>query len=415
VQVGDLMQLNANADDACTSPSYRTGRVAAVTANAIVVADTTNPTGGFTDAEYRSLGIAFDTLVVPVDTLNFGAPGDIDGNGKAIIFYTKAVNDLTPTTSTSYIGGFFYGRDLYPKTGTSALAGCAGSNVGELFYMMAPDPSRAGSSTSSPFTKANVAAGSVGTLAHEFQHLINESRRLYVTRTDADEETWLNEGLSHVAEELTYYRAAGLAPGANTTVEAIRAAGTKGIDAFNEYESANASRLLEYLDATALNSPIADNDSLATRGATWQLLRYAADRKGGTQRSTWYALVNSSTSGLANLANVFGSDAFGTSRGWLRDWAVSNFADDAGVTVSAAYMQPSWNFRNLLPALTKSPYPVVTHALVEGTPVSLSLGGGAGAAYLRFRVAAGGTATVATTSGSSALPSALDMALVRTQ
>ena len=78
------MQLNANALDFCDNPQLRTGRVAAITDKAIVVADTSNPAGGFTDAEYQSIGVTFDTLVDPVDRAAFGAPSDIDNNGHVI-------------------------------------------------------------------------------------------------------------------------------------------------------------------------------------------------------------------------------------------------------------------------------------------------------------------------------------------
>ena len=47
-------------------------RVAAVSTTAIVVADTANPTGGFTDAEYLSFATVFDTLIGPLDIQNFG-------------------------------------------------------------------------------------------------------------------------------------------------------------------------------------------------------------------------------------------------------------------------------------------------------------------------------------------------------
>ena len=50
--IGDLMKLNVNTADTATNPDYRTGRVVAITDKAIVVADTANPAGGFTDAEY---------------------------------------------------------------------------------------------------------------------------------------------------------------------------------------------------------------------------------------------------------------------------------------------------------------------------------------------------------------------------
>src|SRR4029077_4931315 len=104
----------------------RAGRVVAITNSAIVVADTGNPTGGYTDAEYLTIGMQFDTVFV-MDTTAFGSPTDIDSNGKIIMFFTRAVNDLTPTGSQSVVGGFFYGRDLFPKQDSPQLgtgSGC---------------------------------------------------------------------------------------------------------------------------------------------------------------------------------------------------------------------------------------------------------------------------------------------------
>src|SRR5947207_137919 len=47
LSLGDLVQLNTNVT-ACTAPTVRTGRVMATSARAIIVADTSNPAGGFT-------------------------------------------------------------------------------------------------------------------------------------------------------------------------------------------------------------------------------------------------------------------------------------------------------------------------------------------------------------------------------
>ena len=101
----------------------RTGRIAAVSSKAIVVADTTNPASGYTDADYQSIASTFDTLVDPTDTKAFGTPTDIDGNGHVVLFFTRAVNELTPARSTSYVAGFFYARDLFPATSTAELRG----------------------------------------------------------------------------------------------------------------------------------------------------------------------------------------------------------------------------------------------------------------------------------------------------
>src|SRR5258705_3153746 len=134
-QVGDLFTVNVSTD-ACTNIQDRGARVVAIGTQAIVLADTLNPTGGFSAADYQRFAARFDTLVYPLDVGNFGAPADIDGNGKIVILFTGAVNELTPANSSSYVGGFFYGRDLFPTSDSPQLPGCAGSNVGEMFYLL---------------------------------------------------------------------------------------------------------------------------------------------------------------------------------------------------------------------------------------------------------------------------------------
>jgi hypothetical protein len=387
--IGQILRLNANSDSACNAPDYRGGRVVAITNRAIVVADTLNPTGGYTDAEYASLGVAFDTLVDPLDRAAFGDPSDIDHNGKILLFFTKAVNDLTPKTSTSYVGGFFDGRDLFPQTSSVDFDACLGSNVGEMFYVMVPDPSRGG-----PFQKANVSSEVLGTLAHEYQHLINASRRMYVNTDATDfEEVWLNEGLSHVAEELLFYRVSGLSPRSNIDTQGIRAS-TKYIDAFNNYQSDNMGRYHEFLLSPTKYSPYSDNDSLETRGATWAFLRNAVDRAGTTDGTFWFRLVNSSATGITNLRNVFGT----TVTTQLRDWSTSVLTDDIS-GVPAAYQQPSWNYRSVFATLYSGVFPISTVSLTAGSR-SVSLVAGS-AAYARFAVASGGTASISWTSPST--------------
>src|SRR2546423_224448 len=119
--VGDIVKLNTNSSTACANPYVRTGRVVSITDRAIVVADTANPANGFTTDDYRSFGAAFDTLVYPVDTLNFGTPTDVDKNNHVILFFTRAVNELTPPAQNFYVGGFFFSRDLFPTTSGGAV------------------------------------------------------------------------------------------------------------------------------------------------------------------------------------------------------------------------------------------------------------------------------------------------------
>jgi hypothetical protein len=414
--VGDAVSYNATVTPACTTPSSRPGHVVAVTTRAVIVADDNNPVGGFTDAEYLEIAQAFDTRVYPLDTQNFGTPADIDQNtGRVVIFYTRAVNELTPAGSNFIIGGFFHPRDLFPKLGPDpnrTTDDCPGSNEGEMFYMLVPDI--AGTVNGNIRTKASVRESTIGTLAHEFQHLINASRRMYVNNaTISAEEVWLNEGLSHIAEELMFYQGSALAPRQNITLTDLRASQAR-LDTVNAYQVDNFGRLLDYLKDPESNSPFADNDELATRGATWQLLRYAADHSTIAEQTVWTRLVNSQTAGIANFTAVFGN-FFPI----VRDWATAQYIDDAVSAAPAAYQHPSWHYRSIMPALVSStpptpPYPLKTRSLVAGTPLSLTLKGGS-AAYLRFGIASGVTGTITPTSSAAAPPAAVSFTVVRTK
>ncbi|HYW32164.1 MAG TPA: hypothetical protein VE869_11700, partial [Gemmatimonas sp.] len=413
-KVGDILRLNANASIACRSADTRTARVAAVGTRAIVVADTANPTGGYTDAEYASIVATFDTLVYPVDTTAFGAPSNISAYGKIILFYTRNVNALTPSGANYTIGGFFFARDLYPKTARGRLQGCSASNEQEMFYLLVPDPN--GTVNSNRRTKEQVTLLNLGTIAHEFQHLINASRRLYVTpNAVASEETWLDEGLSHVAEELLFFRISGYTSRQNLLLADVNRQSAN----FANYASQNFARYFSFLVSPEVNSPYAPNDSLSTRGAIWSFLRYSAGRQGeGGEPAFFHALVNSPQTGFANLSAATG----GRIADYLRDWAVSVIADDYSVAQTALlapqYTFPSWNFRNVYPGLRFAGgiplgvYPVRTIPLQNNAPRSITLVGGA-SSYVRFSIATGRDALLHMTSNGGPLPSTLRYSIVR--
>lgn len=402
--VGDQLTLNTTAS--CSSTDRRTGRVAAVTQRAIVVLDVANPSGGLTDADAAAFGERFDNLVYPVDVRNFGEPTDIDQNGRSIIFFTRAVNELTEPNSDSFIGGFFWGGDLLPRTteAGSRLPACPGSNVGEIFYMLAPDPS--GEVNGNEFSLEFVRTRTVSTLGHEFQHLINASRRLYVNNATTLEEVWLNEGLSHIAEELLFYEVTGLGPRRNLDQQALLAR-EEVRQALLSYGISNLGRYSSYLK-NPKDESLLGVDNLPTRGASWAFVRYAADHEPGDDREFFYRLVNSSTSGVANLQEVLQSDPID----WMQRWTVSVYTDDAVPAVDPLYTQPSWNFRSILPVLSTNAerFPLEVQTLTEGRTFSL-LGGGA--AFVRFGVEAGGEVTLRTTSGGAAPPPNLRVSVVR--
>jgi hypothetical protein len=411
LSLNQVITLNANGDDACGNPINVGGRVAAISQTAYVVTDTANPAGGFTDAEYQSFATTFDTLVNPVDVQNFGAPSDIDKNGKIIILFTKEVNKITPRGSNGIVAGFFYERDLFPTVGNGDLEGCASSNVSEMYYALVPDPNGVFSDKRS---KADVLDFTTSTLAHEYQHLINAGRRLYVNNAPTFEDTWLNEGLSHIAEELLYFKATKLAPRQNIDVNAVIAAGS---DAFSEFQGGNIGRFEEFLSRPTSTSVYGGDDELQTRGATWFLLRYLADHKGSADSDTWFQLVNSTSHGQDNLRRVFGTDYMTR----IRNWAVSVFTDDVTNVADNNFLEPSWNMRSIFPRLIDETtgralgkYPLAIVPLSDAVPANLSIVAG-GEAYLRFTVPAGTSGSIDWASGGLPVSPLLQFTVVRTK
>lgn len=376
--VGDVVTINASPSHACSFPSdaerdrdMRTGRIVAITPKAIVVADERNPSGGFTQAEYRELGTIFDTLVAPVNEQAFGAVGDVDANGRVVIFYTARVNQIS-RGGTSYVGGFFWARDLLP---TSV---CGTSNVAEIFYMLVPDPN--GEINGVRRTKEFVRQVTVGTLGHEHQHLINASRRIANPLAEPSEATWLNEGLSHIAEELLFYRSSGLQPRMN-----IGAAQFTGqvVDRYYDFQHNNTVRFEHWLARPDSTGPFDVTDSLATRGAAWAFLRYLADRR-PADGDIWYRLVNNPRTGIGNVEEVFGVNILDA----VRDWAIAMYVDDYAGNLPAAHQFASWNFRSLYPALPRGPYPIAYSELFNNSSRIRDLEAGS-AWYFPFRTRAG--------------------------
>lgn len=399
VRPGDVVNVNVNAFAFCADPELIGARVVAITSGTVVLADTANPAGGFTEAEYHSFGVTMDTLVNPVDTAAFGAPSDIDGNKRVVILFTKAVNELTPRgVPGGIVLGFYYIRDLLPSE--SSLGGCPGSNVSEMFYLLAPDPN---GQFSDVRTKSDVQRTTMGTIAHEYQHLINASRRMYITRApQVDEEVWLNEGLSHIAEELVFFRASGR--GARQNIDGSQLPlGSSTRALFDEYLLGNFRRYRQYLLGPEGTSPLSADDQLTTRGASWSFLRYVADRSGASDGDLWRRLVDSRLTGAPNLDAALSSRGLATLPA-LADWSVSVITDDNPSGTSPAFQQPSWNFISAMPATgVSSAFPLATRLLEDRQTDIVQLQGG-GSAYLRFVVPENQEALIQVTGAGGALP-----------
>jgi len=390
--VGALMPLNVESTGSCTASTVRTGRVEVVGTHVIVMADTANPAGG---TSYQAIADRFDSLVWPTLTGSFGAPADIDGNGRVIVFFTTAVNARTPAGQAPVTHGYTLRRDLF------FTSSCAESNQGEMIYLAAADPS--GTVNGNARSAASVDSFAARTIGHELAHLVNASRRLYVNFAPGFEDLWVDEGLADVAQELLYYAASGSQPRQNQGIVDITGdAVTRA--AFLEFAEPNYARLRGWLRAPeAAGTP-----------AAWAFLRYSADRKGGAESAFWSALVNSTTSGFANYAAAIGT----AQNPWIRDFFTTLYTDDAMSGVAAPYVLSSWSLRSVYSALDYDGdllgdgYPLAPRNPVDGVPSTFALSSSA-AAYLRMGVPASGVATVTLRSGGAAPPSTLALAVVR--
>jgi hypothetical protein len=178
----------------------------------------------FSDGDYAEIQAVLDDHIHPVDTEYFGEAADIDENDRVIVLITEELNKLTDLTDTLIFLGFFLPTDLADPID------CPASNAGEIVYLRAPDPDGEFGQETSVERAIEILKS---TTSHEFQHLINAEQRFILANSPfaSSEEVWLNEGLSHLAEELVGFSVMGLSVRANLGLSAALA----DVDAFNTY------------------------------------------------------------------------------------------------------------------------------------------------------------------------------------
>lgn len=392
--VGALLTFNVpspTSDSACTHFTTQKGIVKAVGTHGILVQDTTAPAGGFTAADFASMSAEFDSDIYPADTIHFGQPSDIDNNGHVILFFTPQVNAGTPRGAAGVLEGFFFGGDLFPPSL------CAESNQAEIFYLLVPDPT---GKFSDPRPDSTVRQDIRGTIGHEFQHMINLAVRI---RNDApDEATWLNEGLSHFAEELVGRRENGWTDMKQIVISDL----ASNLPNYYAFFGQNLARNREFLlDPSHLGaiSQYADTN-LAVRGAAWSLLRWSADQyAGGTSIAPFTrALVAGPDTSTVNLATVAGVPFDTLMAGWL----VATFAGGDGIAgLAPRYTFLSWDMRNVQEGLVvnNGKYPLKVTSLSPSTAPADTISSAAGA-YFTVSAPTGGSAVIgALTSAGAAL------------
>ena len=409
---GDTIRLNTRASPSCEPAGSSPAVVRVVSESALLLEDPTNPPGGYTAEDFQSFATAYDTLVAPLARETFGEHTDLDENGRVILLFTGEVNRLSAQSPGTTLLGTFLSRDLFPPTEPlGRLQPCAGSNFGEVLYFAVPDPQRViGFGTPS---RESLVRGMPRLMVHELQHLINTARRIHITGSDEPfEETWLNEALSHTAEDLLFFRRTGLGPRMNIGMGELLAAGPPGPQALERIQSQNLQRFQRYLRAPEAHSPFAPVDGVETRGAAQQLLRYLLDRADSEDTPILRALIDGGSAGVPNLSARFGGQE--TLRRWLTDWHVALYADERIATEDPAFQLRSWNHPSLFEALNLpgNPFPLRPHPLDEAQPVTFELALGS-AAYFEFTVPSPTTATLRIEPQSGAPDATLAATLLR--
>lgn len=271
--------------------------------NSLIYIDVRTPPENVPDGVINEIGNRFDDEILPTNVAAFGAPSDVDGNGKVILLLTPTINALnTPeiVEGGSIFLGFFFGIDLLPDPVLNPFG-----NGSDIMYGVIPDPTGEFGAAKFPLEVTENLVLSV--FAHELEHLISANEHVLV-RGGSPEQTWLDEGLAHMAESL------------------------------NGFVLQNRLRSGLFLDDPQNNPLVGGEDSLERRGAAWLFVQYMRDRFGPAILG---ALVQTRLTGIVNVDRA---------ANWsfpflFHEWASTLYLDDRGVTSDPVFSFPSLDLR----------------------------------------------------------------------
>ena len=211
---------------------------------------------------------------------------DRDGDGRlTVVFTNEEVGRLTTD-----IVGFFDPGDFLPATDADATG-----NAADLLWSRLPGAVNIGGEITEELA--------VGTLVHEYVHLLSYAVRVHERGNQALREAlWLDEGLAHLAEDLTGWGGSNI--------------------------GAVAEALASWNSATFASG----NDSVAQRGKAFLLLRHLLDSAPQSSTEILRTLLHEAEAGFDH--GIFQDD--GAEKVWR--WQVGTYATgNTAVTVSAAH------------------------------------------------------------------------------
>ncbi|MGE5802283.1 MAG: hypothetical protein ACM358_08480 [Gemmatimonadota bacterium] len=316
-------------------------RAKAISSKVAIFVDSLAPPGGLDSVQLDSVARTFDQRLYAIDTEAFGPESDINQDSVVMVLMTNTVNKLVTTAAcnqSGFVAGFFFGVDIDPQFSNDSR-----SNKAEVFYSIVADPA---GTLSCQHSTAEVLALVPVTFIHEFQHMISFNQHVLV-RGGNGELLWLNEGLSHYAEELGG-RSYETNPDAR--INDCRVSPTATIQC--RFYAGNLLNAYDYLDSTKKHFllPTEGIGSLAERGAQWLFVRYLLDRYAGTTRTEWNtftrSMVMTNQVGAANVEAKTG-DQF---EDIVSRWGLANWVTDI-VSAPAELKYDSWNMHAVFSSL----------------------------------------------------------------
>jgi hypothetical protein len=358
------------ASASCNDFAEISARVVYVGTRAIIYEDVTAPLAGQMDDTFTALGQEFDTSMYPSDANTFGDPllTDVDTDND------QHLNMVFTPTMTPGLAGFVLSCDFFPRTASNQV-----SNFGENFYARVP---RVAGNTfvNGVDNPAAFLRTMRGTVVHEVKHIASYGAHLENPAATSFEESWLEEGMAMVAEEV--WARDMIYPGAawkgnmiyrSTLFCDVRPTSTecagRPFVMFDHY-----ARLYTYLDLPGTGSLFgrASDGDFVFYGASWSFIRYNVDRYATSEQAYLRGITSASATGINNIAQQSGADPTQI----LGNWSLALYLDgNAAMAGNADVNLASWDMRDIyagmntdFPQQSNFPksYPLVPLAIPAG-------------------------------------------------
>lgn len=290
---------------------------------AIFLDDVAPVEGGYTQADLDAIGGLFDDHLHPIGVNAFGGETDVNGDGVVLVLLTDRVTRIAGCGQGQIVVGLFFAVDL--------LEDHVGSNNAEIFYGLAPNEE-------CEVDRLEAVRALPGVFIHEFQHMINYGQHVLERNGDA-EDTWLDEGLSGMAEEL-----------GGRQVPDDRCLDNDCLTQFHAGNLVNAYNYLAQVNSAYLIGPRRPPLPLTQYGATWLFVRwlsdhFAAEPTLGTDLTR--ALVQTTRTGAENVVSATETPFDRL----LGEWQLANYLEDhpdfEDLTAGTRFGYTSWTIREV--------------------------------------------------------------------